>query len=99
MVGRLAAGGSSVVAAGAGASDLGMVEYGAFEGAGGMAVVAVVPAGDMVLSLALGGTSVMAASAGTDDREMIDSEGRPPGIGGMAILAEVRGVEMGDRFL
>lgn len=63
-----------------------------------MAIVAIVPAGDVVLSLARCGASIVAARAGTDDREVIDLVGRFPAGRGMAVLAEVRGVDMGYRF-
>lgn len=75
-----------------------MIENRIAESAGRVAVVAVIATADMILVLALCRATVMTARAGADDREMIDLQCRPPGARRMTVLAEIRRVDMCDRF-
>ena len=86
----LAGGRNAVMAAGAVAGDVGVVKVCGQPCSRGVAVVAVVAAGNMCRVLAGCRYSVVASGAWADDLRMIDRERRNPAGCSVAVLAEIR---------
>lgn len=84
----------AVVAAGTGARHSAVIEYRIGKGRGGMTVVAVVATGNVVRAFSFGDPAIVAMRTSPDNREMINpGDGLPP-IGGMAILALIRALDV-----
>ena len=84
----------SVVAAGAVASDVRVVEVGGQPRGRRVAVVAVVAAADMACVFARGCDAVMAAAAGSNDLGVVNSERGNPSARAMAVLAKIRRLDV-----
>ncbi len=69
--------------------DIDVIEIGRCPGNRGVAIVAVISAGDMSRVLAYGRDSVMAATACADNLSVINSERRHPGVWRMTVLTHI----------
>ena len=71
-----------------------MVEYCRHPAIGGVTVIAAVVTGNVVGRLAIGGGAVVTAEAGAEHGSMIDPVHRVPGVDAVAVLAQVRGLDV-----
>ena len=94
VLGVLSGGGGAVVAAGAVAGHVAVIERRTRPAVGGVTVVAGVAAGDMVGGLAGGHRAVVTREAGPDDIGVVDPQHGNPGGGAVAVLAQVVGLDV-----